>query len=50
MVSPEGLGLFRSVPEQVKRLLDELRGADCFLVILKCAVMGCRRGEALGLY
>jgi len=37
-------------PEQMKRLLDELRGADCFLVILTCAVMGCRRGEALGLY
>jgi len=37
-------------PEQMKRLLDELNGADCFLVILTCAVMGCRRGEALGLY
>jgi len=37
-------------PEQMKRLLDELSGADCFLVILTCAVLGCRRGEALGLY
>jgi len=37
-------------PEQMKRLLIELSGADCFLVILTCAVMGCRRGEALGLY
>jgi integrase len=37
-------------PEQMKRLLDELSGADCYLVILACAVMGCRRGEALGLY
>lgn len=37
-------------PEQMKRLLGELRGVDCFLVILTCAVMGCRRGEALGLY
>jgi len=37
-------------PEQMKQLLDELRGADCFLAILTCAVMGCRRGEALGLY
>lgn len=37
-------------PEQMKRLLDELSGADSFLAILTCAVMGCRRGEALGLY
>jgi len=37
-------------PEQMHRLLDELSGADCFLAILTCAVMGCRRGEALGLY
>lgn len=37
-------------PEQMRCLLDELRGADCFLAILTCAVMGCRRGEALGLY
>lgn len=37
-------------PEQMKYLLDELRGAECFLAILTCAVMGCRRGEALGLY
>jgi integrase len=37
-------------PEQMKRLLDELSGAECFLAILTCAVMGCRRGEALGLY
>lgn len=37
-------------PEQMKRLLDELSGADSFLTILTCAVMGCRRGEALGLY
>jgi len=37
-------------PEQMKRLLDELNSAECFLAILTCAVMGCRRGEALGLY
>ena len=37
-------------PEQMQRLLDELRGADSYLAILTCAVMGCRRGEALGLY
>ena len=37
-------------PEQMKRLLDELSSADSFLAILTCAVMGCRRGEALGLY
>jgi len=37
-------------PEQMKHLLDELSGAECFLAILTCAVMGCRRGEALGLY
>ncbi|MEA4869486.1 putative defective protein IntQ [bioreactor metagenome] len=34
----------------MKLLLDELRGAECYLAILTCAVMGCRRGEALGLY
>jgi len=37
-------------PEQMHRLLDELRGTESFLAILTCAVMGCRRGEALGLY
>ncbi len=37
-------------PEQMRQLLDELSGAECFLAILTCAVMGCRRGEALGLY
>ena len=37
-------------PEQMKRLLNKLSSADCFLAILTCAVMGCRRGEALGLY
>lgn len=37
-------------PEQMHRLLDELSSTESFLVILTCAVMGCRRGEALGLY
>jgi len=37
-------------PEQMHRLLDELSSAECFLAILTCAVLGCRRGEALGLY
>ena len=37
-------------PEQMKSLLDELRGADSYLAILTCAMTGCRRGEALGLY
>lgn len=37
-------------PQQMKRLLEELSTADSFLAILTCAVMGCRRGEALGLY
>lgn len=37
-------------PEQMHRLLDELSGTESFLAILTCAVMGCRRGEALGLY
>jgi len=37
-------------PWQMKRLLEELSSADSFLAILTCAVMGCRRGEALGLY
>lgn len=37
-------------PQQMKRLLEELSSADSFLAILTCAVMGCRRGEALGLY
>ena len=37
-------------PEQMRALLDALSGAECFHAILTCAVLGCRRGEALGLY
>ena len=37
-------------PEQMKHLLDALVNAESFPAILTCAVLGCRRGEALGLY
>ncbi len=37
-------------PEQLQALLTELRGAECYLAILTCALLACRRGEALGLY
>ena len=37
-------------PEQLQRLLTELQGADCYLAVLTCALLACRRGEALGLY
>lgn len=37
-------------PEQLQALLAELQGAECYLAILTCALLACRRGEALGLY
>lgn len=37
-------------PEQLQALLTELRGAECYLAILACALLACRRGESLGLY
>lgn len=37
-------------PEQLRELLTELQGAECYLAILTCALLACRRGEALGLY
>lgn len=37
-------------PEQLQALLTELQGAECYLAILTCALLACRRGEALGLY
>lgn len=37
-------------PEQLQRLLGELGQAECYLAILTCALLACRRGEALGLY
>lgn len=37
-------------PEQLRLLLDELRQAECYLAVLTCALLACRRGEALGLY
>lgn len=37
-------------PEQLQRLLDALKEADCYLAILTCALLACRRGESLGLY
>lgn len=37
-------------PEQLQRLLSELRHSEYYLAILTCALLACRRGEALGLY
>lgn len=37
-------------PAQLRALLAELRGAECYPAILACALLACRRGEALGLY
>ena len=37
-------------PEQMRALLDALQETECFPAVLTCAVLGCRRGEALGLY
>lgn len=37
-------------PEHLRALLAELRGAECYPAILACALLACRRGEALGLY
>lgn len=36
--------------EQFRTIMEDLKGAECYLVILTCALLGCRRGEALGLY
>ena len=36
-------------PEQLDNLLQELSNHEAYYPILICAVLGCRRGEALGL-
>ncbi len=35
---------------QFQAIMQDLQTADCYLVILTCALLGCRIGEALGLY
>lgn len=37
-------------PEQLQQILDNLRSTECYLPALTCALLACRRGEALGLY
>lgn len=37
-------------PSQMHTLMDALKETEVYPVILTCAMLGCRRGEALGLY
>ncbi len=45
----ESIGYVIPTPEQLGELLSELEGHETYYPIFICAVLGCRRGEALGL-